>query len=297
MENWPEADWSTETDLVTELLRCQAPAYAELEVRPLASGWDNDMFVLGSDEGARFVARLPRRQVAIESTLNEHRWVPRLPELPLPVPVPIVRDEPTPLFPRPWSVCRFFEGTALAEATLAEPAEAAERLGGFFRALHVAAPRDAPDNPFRSVPLRARGDLFERSIAKLQDVLDEGRMRDAWDGFCLLPDFSATPTWLHGDVHPSNLIVHDGSLTAVIDFGDVCAGDRATDLSVAWMIFGRDERDIFRRAARVDEETWKRARGWAFSRALLFAATPGNRPEFHEMALRAIENTTEAPSP
>lgn len=294
MGSKPEADWAVEAPIVAELLRQQAPAYAELELRPLASGWDNDTFLLGSEKekGARFVARLPRRQIAVPLIENEHRWLARLPALPLPIPIPIVRGTPIAAFPRPWSLCPFFEGEASTTALSSDPQVTAERLGTFLSALHVAAPPDAPDNPFRSVALAERDALFETHITELTDIVDEGQMRDAWHGFRALPSAPTAVTWLHGDMHPSNLIVDDGSLTAVIDFGDLCSGDRATDLSAGWMMFETDARERFRQAANADEATWQRARGWAFSRAVVFAATAGNDPAFRQMALSTIEHTT-----
>ena len=74
-----------------------------------------------------------------------------------------------------------------------------------------------------------------------------------WDG---------APVWLHGDLHPLNLVVADGELAAVIDFGDVCAGDPATDLAVAWMVLPPADHRAFREAAgarrAVDDATWQR---------------------------------------
>lgn len=47
------------------------------------------------------------------------------------------------------------------------------------------------------------------------------------------PDGEDPPVWLHGDLHPAHVVVSDGALAGVIDFGDMCAGDPAVDLAAA----------------------------------------------------------------
>ena len=52
------------------------------------------------------------------------------------------------------------------------------------------------------------------------------------------PSWPGPPLWVHGDLHPANLLVTaDGTLRAVLDFGDVTAGDPAVDLATAWLTF------------------------------------------------------------
>jgi aminoglycoside phosphotransferase (APT) family kinase protein len=95
--------------------------------------------------------------------------------------------------------------------------------------------------------------------------------------------------WIHGDLHGANLLVDDGRLSAVIDFGCLCAGDPAGDLIAAWMYFGSTGRDAFRAALEVDDATWERGRGWALSIGLI--ALPYYRetnPVFAGIADRAI---------
>ena len=61
--------------------------------------------------------------------------------------------------------------------------------------------------------------------------------------------WSGPPLWLHGDLHPANILVDaTGHLRAVLDFGDLTAGDPATDLAVAWLAFEPEARAAFRRA-------------------------------------------------
>ena len=78
--------------------------------------------------------------------------------------------------------------------------------------------------------------------------------------------------WLHGDVHPENLLVKGGQLSAVIDFGGLGVGDPACDLTIAWTFFSGDSREAFRTALPLDAATWARGRGWALWKGLITLA-------------------------
>jgi aminoglycoside phosphotransferase (APT) family kinase protein len=99
-----------------------------------------------------------------------------------------------------------------------------------------------------------------------------------------VPAWDQPPVWLHGDLHPANIVVHRGRISGVIDFGDITSGDPATDLSVAWMLLPAQFHDVFRSAYRpagqhaASEETWARARGWALLLALAILANSADHP-------------------
>jgi aminoglycoside phosphotransferase (APT) family kinase protein len=69
-----------------------------------------------------------------------------------------------------------------------------------------------------------------------------------------------------------NLLVRDGRLCGVIDFGQFCVGDPACDLVPAWTLLDTESREVFRAGVAVDEATWARGRGWALWKALIVAA-------------------------
>jgi aminoglycoside phosphotransferase (APT) family kinase protein len=75
--------------------------------------------------------------------------------------------------------------------------------------------------------------------------------------------------WFHGDVALGNLLVRDGQLTAVIDFGTSGVGDPACDLVLAWTLLDGQSREAFRRTVGQDAGTWARARGWALWKSLI----------------------------
>jgi aminoglycoside phosphotransferase (APT) family kinase protein len=261
-------------ELVRALLADQHPDLAHLDVTPLAAGWDNTVFRVGPD----LVARLPRRVEGVALIAHEQWWLPELaPHLPLPIPAPVRTGVPGCGYPWPWSLCPWFPGEPASSHPPDDGDRAARDLGGFLAALHRPAPDDAPENPFRGVPLAARDRRFRDAIEHLAGRPDRLDPRTAtwtlsrWEELRGTPPWSGPPVWLHGDLHPHNLLVHRGRLGAVIDFGDLTAGDPATDLAVGWMLFGAADRDVLRAASgNHGDDTWLRAEAWAIALAVAY---------------------------
>ena len=286
MENMPEAEVEVNADIVRALIISQAPEFSGLDVRPLANGWDNVMFRLGDD----YTVRLPRRLAAVGLLVSEQRWLPLLAnQLTMPIPAPVFNGQPSDGFPWPWSICKWMRGD-IAERSTFDPETLAEQLGAFLTALHQPAPDSAPVNEFRGVPLKQRDAIFRERVAGLpEDVGGIGSLA-LWDELLATPPWQGPAVWLHGDLHPANMLVHEGRLSAVIDFGDITSGDPATDLAVAWMLFGRDVREVFRSAAGdVDDNTWRRARGWALALSVAYMAGSADNPLIFEIGKRTFD--------
>lgn len=291
----PAAEIEIDVALVRALLAEQAPQYAERPLAVLASGWDNTMLELGDD----LLVRLPRREVAVELVRSEQRWLPELaPLLPVAVPVPVVFGRPSAIFPWPWSVVAHVQG-ADALSTPPDGAAASEMLAGFFSALHRPAPDDAPLNPVRGGPLIERDEIteqrFERLTSWLDEVADIDQLRARWRQAVEADPHSGPPLWIHGDVHPGNVIVCDDRIVSVIDFGDLTSGDPATDLGSAWMFFDEPERSSLRSLLDADEPTWRRARGWALSVALAIADSSADNPRYEALAARTVARIAAEP--
>jgi aminoglycoside phosphotransferase (APT) family kinase protein len=256
----PAAEIEIDEARVRALLAAQHPDLAGLPLAPLAHGWDNVLFRLGD---AR-VVRLPRRAAAAGLVSNEQRWLPELRDrLPIPIPCPERIGVGDAHYPWAWSVLPWIEGEC---ADLAPPAAGeAARFADFLRALHVPAPARAPRNPVRGVPLAEReAGLHERMerVDALGGLID-GRIRAGWDRALGAP-VATEARWLHGDLHAQNVLIDDGRLSGVIDWGDLAAGDVATDLAGIWSLFdtrAARERALDRYAP--DEALAARARGWA----------------------------------
>lgn len=282
----PAAEVVIDEDLVRRLLRAQHPDLANRRIRVVAYGWDNALARLGDD----LVARFPRRALAAPLVVHEQRWLPDLaPRLPLAIPVPLRVGAPGEGYPWTWSVCPWFEGDVAASARFADPHAAARALAEFIAALHRPAPTDAPANPFRGVALAARDAAVQSYLELLGPAVDQTRVRRRWNAACALPPYDGPPLWIHGDLHPANLIVSAGALAAVIDFGDLTAGDPATDLAIAWMLFTPPERARFRAVlAHVDGLTWRRARGNALAHGLACLARSADAPLLATIGRRTL---------
>jgi len=264
----PPAEVEIGAELVRSLLDEQHPDLAGLALRPLASGWDNVLYRLGDE----LVVRLPRR--AMGAVLMEHElaWLPGLADgLPLPISVPVRSGKPSGEYPWTWAVVPWFPG-ATAEATPpADFDETAAALARFLVAFHRPAPADAPTSALRGIPLAERAPFLRHDLDELGGAVDQRAILRRWAGLLDAPAWPGPPLWLHGDVHPLNLIVHAGVLSAVVDFGDLCQGDPASDLAVAWMLFPPGPRAQFRSDLGADDGTWARARGWALALGVALA--------------------------
>jgi aminoglycoside phosphotransferase (APT) family kinase protein len=257
----PAADIEIDEALVRSLLREQHPDLANLPLREIDSGWDNAMLRLGD----ALIARLPRRVAVTHLIEREQQWLPQLaPLLPIPVPAPVRVGHPAQNYPWRWSIVPWLKGR---NADLCEPrADQAERLAEFLCALHRPAPANAPLNPYRGVPLRERAEQIVERIRRLEretTLLNDDIVR-IYHAAIDAP-IDVEPTWLHGDLHAGNMLVDDGTISGVIDWGDMTVGDRATDLATLWMnLSDRKARENAMRACNgISDATWLRAKGWA----------------------------------
>lgn len=268
MPGTPPAERAVDAALVRALLTDQHPDLAHLPLSPAESGWDNAIFRLGE----QMAVRLPRREAAAGLVVHEQVWLPRLaPDLPLPVPVPLREGLPGRGYPWRWSVLPWLPG---GPADLRPPAEdQAVILGSFLHALHREAPADAPHNPVRGVPLASRAAVCAERSARRSGWLNDNHHR-IWERALTAP-VDEPPTWLHGDLHPGNVLVEDGRLSGIIDWGDLCAGDRATDLAAIWMLFESPAapREALARCGPLSPATLDRARGWALHLGLTLLDT------------------------
>jgi aminoglycoside phosphotransferase (APT) family kinase protein len=270
----PASEVTIDGSLVRGLLQEQHADLAHLALVKIGEGWDNQLYRLGDD----LIARLPRRAAAAVLIEHEQRWLPQLaPRLPLRIPYPLRTGRPGCGFPWSWSITPWFAGQSAAITPPVDAEAAALALAEFLRALHQPGPGDAPRNAWRGVPLSDRTARLHEHVVALEGAIDPGVVLGLWAKIAATPPWSGPPLWIHGDLHPGNILVSDGRLSAVIDFGDLTAGDPATDLSVAWMLLPRPARMSFRAltcgpSGWLDDHTWNRARGWALAIGLAFLA-------------------------
>ena len=260
----------TGVELVRRLLEAQFPEWASLRIEPVSfRGTDNALFRLGDDKVVRLPTR-PRTELTLE---KERRWLPRLaPLLPLAVPEPLAEGAPGVGYPFTWSVYRWLPGKTVIEAPVADLHQGAVDLAGFILALQdvesTVGPGPGEHNFGRGERLANRAEPVRAAIAKL-GAYDRTA---AWEEALAAPEWDRPAVWIHGDLDARNVLVENGRLSAVIDFGSVSVGDPACDVMVAWKLFDGASREVFRRELAVDDATWARARGWALSQALVALA-------------------------
>ncbi|MEE1760941.1 aminoglycoside phosphotransferase family protein [Streptomyces sp. SP18BB07] len=288
-------------DLVRELVREQHPDLAALAVREVAGGWGNQMWRLGDE----LAVRMQRMDPTPEHQFKERRWLPVLaPRLPLPVPTPVRDGAPSARFPKHWTVMTWVPGEPLDHGMISRGEHAAETLAGFLRALHVEAPAEAPAGSDRGGHPKECTDGFERFLRAVDPGDITADVRAVWDDAVAAPEWEGPPLWVHGDLHPANVVVSDGTLTGVVDFGDMFAGDPAWDLAAAWVLLpaGAAARffDVY---ARADEATIRRARGLAAMKSLFLMlmgqngdrGLPGGKPTWGPAGRAALERVTADP--
>jgi aminoglycoside phosphotransferase (APT) family kinase protein len=261
----------TDVFLARRLVAAQFPEWRDLSIEPVPSaGTDNALYRLGDD----LVVRLPRLQRATLALEKELRWLPRLaPVLPLRIPVPVASGAPADAYPWEWAVYRWLEGETAINAGIADLGKAAIDLARFIAALQQVDPTDGPPpgehNVFRGEPLAARDDPTQAAIASLHSDVDVDAVTAVWGSALGAAEWRRPPVWIHGDLDSRNLLVEEGRISAVVDFGCLGVGDPAYDVMVAWKILSAETRDSFRVALSVDDATWARSRGLALSQALI----------------------------
>ena len=196
--------------------------------------------------------------------------------------------EPEHGYPFPWAIYRWIEGETFTIERIRDEGRAAADLAEFvteLRRIDVAGGPRSGRRPLRELDAVTRG-----ALASSGDVIDTAACIAAWEIALRAPAWDGRAVWRHGDLLPPNLLVDDGRLRAVIDFGSVGVGDPAADVVAAWSVFDERGRDTFRDALDVDDATWARARGYALHQALLIIPYyPETNPGFVAMAKRTVQ--------
>lgn len=270
-----------DAELARRLVAVQFPQWAGLPVRPVEeSGWDNRTFRLG----AGLTVRMPSGPGYAAQVEKEQRWLPELaPRLPLPIPVPVGAGVPGEGYPFPWSVLRWLDGRPARPERIGDEVAFAADLAGFLAALHglhLDGPPAGGHSALRGCPPGSYDEETRRAIDGLADRAEARACTAVWDE-ALAARWTGAPVWFHGDIAHGNLLVRDGRLAAVIDFGTSGVGDPACDTTVAWTLLTGAGRKAYRAALPADDATWVRGRGWVLWKSLI--TLPESRPVLEEV--------------
>jgi aminoglycoside phosphotransferase (APT) family kinase protein len=266
--------------LARRLVDAQFPRWADLPLRPVtAQGWDNRTFRLGD----ALIVRLPSAARYAAQVEKEQRWLPVLaPQLSLPVPTPVAQGVPGLGYPYPWSVLRWIAGEPAASARIGDRTGFATDLATFLVALRRAdpagGPAPGPHNFHRGGALTVYAEETLRAVDTLGTAIPHDAVLAVWAD-ALATRWDRDPVWVHGDVAAGNLLVRDGRLAAVIDFGSSGVGDPACDVVIAWTLLHGRSRAAFVIALGLDAATRARGRGWALWKALITLVDAPDDPE------------------
>ena len=257
-------------DLARGLIASQFPQYAHLPItQVLPGGIDNRTFRLGDE----LAIRMPSAEGYAASVAKEQLWLPVIARVvPLPVPEPVAAGEPDDRYPFAWSINRWMPGQSALEAPPTDTVTFARDLARFLRALQTVPTDGAPlagaHSFFRGADPAHYDDETREAIERLGDAIDGPLATRLWEEG-LAATFTGEPVWFHGDVATGNLLVQDGTLSAVIDFGTSGVGDPACDLYIAWTSLDPTARAAFLDELAVDDGTLARGRAWTLWKALI----------------------------
>lgn len=269
-------------ETVRNLIKLQFPQWSALPIISVKqSGWDNYSFRLGNN----MLIRLPSHHNYAASVKKEQRWLPFLAShLSLQIPNPIALGEPSEYFPLPWSIYRWIEGDTLDSADVTSINQLAISLSNFLKSLHRIntsnGPQPGEENFYRGDALSRYDDQTRQAIKLLKNKIDAKNAIQIWEA-ALSNSWEHKAVWVHGDISMGNILIKNGNLTAIIDFGQTCVGDPACDLVPYWTFLINEAADIFKEAMHLDEQTWQRARGWALWKFLIVESriSPWNKFE------------------
>ncbi|MEE6449199.1 aminoglycoside phosphotransferase family protein [Gottfriedia acidiceleris] len=257
-------------ELVKQLIIEQFPIWSDLEIKPVKlSGNDNRTFHLGDNMSVR----LPSAQCYVPQVEKEHKWLPILAnKLRLPISKPLAKGSPSKYYPWPWTINEWIDGESSSKENISDLSQFAEDLGQFlneFQSIDVnGGPIAGKHNFFRGGHLAVYDKETRDSIDQTKELFNKDLLTDIWQ-LALSSKWEREPVWVHGDIAPGNLLVKNGKLCAVIDFGILGVGDPSCDAAMAWTFFDTNSRNVFKNVLNFDENTWHRARGWALWKALI----------------------------
>jgi aminoglycoside phosphotransferase (APT) family kinase protein len=237
-----------DVDIVRRLLAEQIPGLTGLPITNVVStGTVNALFRIGDD----LVGRFPLTPDWSDDVDREWRLLPWLSQriTAVRLPEPVHRGAPDEVYPFSWSVYRWIDGSPYADELVADEAEAARTLARVVLELrsidvHGDAPAAGRD------PLLDLDDDTREAIRGADGVIDADAATHVWEDALTTPPWNGDHAWIHSDLLRPNILVDDGRLVAVIDFGGAGVGDPATDLTAAWATFGTTGRAAYREALR-----------------------------------------------
>lgn len=277
-------------EVVSKLINEQFKEFSNLEIRPVEkSGHDNRTFHLGDDMSIR----MPSGKAYSKQIEKEVKWLPLFKEnISFNVSTPIAVGRKSQYYPYLWSINKWIDGETVTYENVDNLNEFARDLARFLKELQSIDASEGPiagaHNFYRGGDLKVYDRETRVTLENLKDVFEKDKLEKIWNE-AVSTEYKEEPLWIHGDVAVGNLLVKDGKLNAVIDFGILGTGDPACDYVMSWTFFNYESRLIFKEALKCDEDTWNRAKGWALWKALISYNKKEKTSEMSKWAKRTIE--------
>lgn len=260
-------------ELARYMIDSQIPQWKHLKITPIAhGGWDNRTFHLGETMSIR----MPSAEIYAHQIEKEFYWLPILaPLLPKQISIPLIIGKQTKNYSWSWGIYKWLEGETVTTTHNIDLNMLAKDLGTFLKALYTinstGGPAAGSHNFYRGGHLHVYNDQVQQALVILENKIDTSKARMIWES-AVTTTWEKDPVWVHGDIAAGNLLVQNGKLNAVIDFGGLAVGDPACDLAIAWTQFTDSSRQLFKESVSLDHETWNRGKAWALWKALIIAA-------------------------
>ena len=288
--------------LVYRLLLEQFADLADLTIEKIEStGTDNNMYKLGDNK----LVRLPKSPQAALGLAKELRWLPffaqqlafqfeltnflKLDEYTAEITIPKVwaQGKPTQKFPLLWAIYEWIPGYSAQGKAFKNPERAAVLLARFLLKLETIDSFQGPKAVCagdRGVSLIMRNAETCAALKLLSTqhecVFDIEKAAQIWQYAVKIPVHTGPSVWVHGDLHPGNVLVdQNNNVCAIIDWGLLAVGDPACDFMAAYTLFSTDARKIFcnyinehikpELGTEQVQYLWNRAQGWALSWGLV----------------------------
>ncbi len=285
-----EGEIAVSDETVRRLVDRQFPTWASCALTRLPPlGTDNQLFRLGGE----LLIRMPRIEWAADSAEREYTWLPRLaPHLGTPIPAPVALGRPGEGYPWHWTVVSWLGGETPTPDTF-DPQEWAISLGTFVRELRSVPGMDAPvKSEGRGAPLSSLDDWVRTWTTRADSTeVDPAAVLAVWRDALEAPAWDGEPVWFHGDLHEGNLLVRDGRLSAVIDWGAAGRGDPAIELNAMWGYLPASAAQLYRTTVGLDEAAYRRARGFALAPAISgWTYYKGTAPRLSALGLATVKS-------
>ncbi|MFK7947908.1 MAG: phosphotransferase [Saprospiraceae bacterium] len=256
----PKQEIEINETIVNQLIVEQFPQLSHLPISFLGSGWDNMNYRLGT----KYIIRIPRRKIAVKLLENEINWLPKIKsQLPIPISAAVFIGKPNEQIPWNWAITPWFDGTTSDVKNL--EATEAIRLANFLKKLHQLPTENMPHNAFRAVPVGQKIDEMQDRLnyLKVNTKYMTSKVQQLLETAINEKDI-ATDSFIHGDLHPFNIIQQDGKIQVIADWGDMTNGNPATDLAAFWMLFkDKSVRDAALQTYQATQRQINMAIGWA----------------------------------